>query len=110
MAGELKHVFERKVISWSATDTIDNVNATRTRCRDVASFLLERREAFGKALNALTALTEPKVALCVHLLAVLAATNSAATPPWGCGRFADVRPSMVSPGHTAALGVVAHTR
>jgi hypothetical protein len=63
MAGELKSVFEKKVLGWSACDAIDNVLATRSRCRDVTQVLVERRDALGKGLNAITAATDPKPAL-----------------------------------------------
>jgi hypothetical protein len=52
-SGELRAVFERKVIAYTACDGIENIRLSRFRSADYLTLLLTNRETYGKGLGAI---------------------------------------------------------
>lgn len=59
-SGELRAVFERKVVAYSATECIDNIRLSRVRSTDYLKLLMTNREVYGKGLGAIISFTRPE--------------------------------------------------
>jgi len=58
-SGELRAVFERKVVAYSASESIDNIRLGRVRSSDYLTLLLTNRQTYGKGLGAIISFTPP---------------------------------------------------